>query len=137
MGWVRPCAVALQARLSSSATYSVADVVLKGHSDNAEYALGCSTAEPLVASGGKDMKVIVWDMRGHMQISDGAYTASALQPKAVLQGHNNTIEDVCWQPGSSTLLASVGDDQKMVLWDIRFTTTWLPSPYCFPCNYDS
>ena len=36
---------------------SVADLVLKGHSDLAEFALGVSSAEPLVASGGRDTNV--------------------------------------------------------------------------------
>ena len=40
--------------MPSSGKHSTADLILKGHSDLAEFALGCSTEEPLVASGGKD-----------------------------------------------------------------------------------
>ena len=36
---------------------SVADLVLEGHTDLAEFALGVSSAEPLVASGGRDTNV--------------------------------------------------------------------------------
>jgi histone-binding protein RBBP4 len=36
---------------------SVADLVLEGHKQNAEFALAISNAAPLVASGGKDAKV--------------------------------------------------------------------------------
>lgn len=36
---------------------SVPDLILEGHTDNAQFALGCSTAEPLVASGGQDTNV--------------------------------------------------------------------------------
>lgn len=36
---------------------SVADIVLAGHDDIAEFAVGLSSAAPLVASGGRDMNV--------------------------------------------------------------------------------
>ncbi len=36
---------------------SVPDLVLEGHTDQAEFALGVSSAEPLVASGGRDTNV--------------------------------------------------------------------------------
>ena len=36
---------------------SVADLVLEGHTEQAEFALGVSSAEPLVASGGRDTNV--------------------------------------------------------------------------------
>lgn len=36
-----------------------------------------------------------------------------------MQGHTDTIEDLVWQPGSATELASVGDDFKLLLWDTR------------------
>ena len=35
----------------------MADLVLEGHTLNAEFAVGISSAAPLVASGGKDKKV--------------------------------------------------------------------------------
>ena len=35
----------------------MADIVLTGHEDIAEFAEGCSTAAPLVASGGRDTNV--------------------------------------------------------------------------------
>lgn len=42
---------------TSSKQQSVADLVLEGHTQNAEFAVGISSAAPLVASGGKDKKV--------------------------------------------------------------------------------
>lgn len=36
---------------------SVPDLVLEGHSDIAEFAVGVSSREPLVASGGRDTNV--------------------------------------------------------------------------------
>ena len=35
---------------------STADLVLVGHEENAQFALGCSSARPLVASGGEDQQ---------------------------------------------------------------------------------
>lgn len=35
------------------------------------------------------------------------------------QGHEKTVEDVVWRPGSNAELASVGDDFKLLLWDTR------------------
>lgn len=37
----------------------------------------------------------------------------------MLQGHGSTIEDVVFKPGSKEQLASVGDDQCLLLWDTR------------------
>ncbi len=35
------------------------------------------------------------------------------------QGDGSTIEDVVFKPGSKEQLASVGDDQYLLLWDTR------------------
>lgn len=98
-------------------TPSPADFVLKGHEANAEFALGTSNAAPLVASGGKDTKVLVWGLEdGGTSLAGGG---SELQPRITLQGHNNTVEDVSFLPGSSTELASVADDYNLLFWDAR------------------
>ena len=36
-----------------------------------------------------------------------------------LQGHTDTVEDVVFQPGSSSELASVADDSSLLFWDTR------------------
>ena len=43
--------------MGASATLSVPDLTLVGHTDDAEYALGVATVQPLVASGGRDKNV--------------------------------------------------------------------------------
>ncbi|KAI3436729.1 hypothetical protein D9Q98_006144 [Chlorella vulgaris] len=107
---------------------SVADLVLEGHKQNAEFALAISNAAPLVASGGKDAKVLVWDLSSHISTSLAAAkggrdstpgAGTKLKPLHTLLGHSATIEDVCWCPGSSAELASVGDDFSLLLWDLR------------------
>ena len=44
-------------QVGASATLSVPDLTLVGHTADAEYALGVATVQPLVASGGKDKNV--------------------------------------------------------------------------------
>lgn len=42
---------------------------------------------------------------------------------AMRQGHTHTVEDLVWQPRSAAELASVGDDYKLLFWDIRAGTS--------------
>ncbi|KAL4443046.1 hypothetical protein ABPG77_008537 [Micractinium sp. CCAP 211/92] len=113
---------------TSPKQHSVADLVLEGHKEAAEFALGVSSAAPLAASGGRDAQVLVWDLASHATSlalpsdsgdGDCAVVGTRLQPAHTLKGHASTIEDVCWQPGSVSELASVGDDFSLLLWDTR------------------
>ncbi|PSC71637.1 WD-40 repeat-containing MSI4 [Micractinium conductrix] len=112
---------------TSAKQQSTADLVLEGHEADAEFALGASGAAPRVASGGKDTKVLVWDLEGHGTSlaapasggSGAAGVGTRLQPLQKLEGHSETVEDVCWRPGSTTEIASVGDDFSLLLWDLR------------------
>eukprot|EP00884_Botryococcus_braunii_P018332 jgi/Botrbrau1/5182/Bobra.0172s0052.1 len=108
---------------------SVADLMLTGHTHPAEFAVAACGAAPLVASGGQDKHVLVWNLGDH----DGGSllrkpgpaprglkeTAPALANRNTLRGHSNTIEDVVFKPGSDQELASVGDDYSVRLWDMR------------------
>ncbi|CAL8462585.1 g2118 [Coccomyxa elongata] len=113
---------------------SIPDLILGGHEAVAAFALGMSSAAPLVASGGTDQKVLIWNLEDHQgggwlsasknkDKSTGpakySYPAPHLAPRFKLQGHTATIEDVVWRPGSRDELASVGDDYKLLLWDSR------------------
>lgn len=100
---------------------SAADFVLKGHTANAEFALGTCSSEPAVASGGKDTKVLVWSLAdGEGGLAGGRRAGSVeLQPRALLSGHTKTVEDVTFLPGSAAQLASVADDFSLLFWDTR------------------
>mmetsp|Transcript_6765 Transcript_6765/g.19508 ORF Transcript_6765/g.19508 Transcript_6765/m.19508 type:complete len:559 (-) Transcript_6765:257-1933(-) len=105
---------------------STADIVLTGHEDIAEFAVGLSSAQPLVASGGRDTNVLVWNLADHVSslsaIGSTVSTSlpqSKLQYRTKLEGHGSTIEDVVFKPGSAVQLASVGDDKRVLLWDTR------------------
>ncbi|KAG2502120.1 hypothetical protein HYH03_000612 [Edaphochlamys debaryana] len=110
---------------------SVPDLVLVGHEDEALFPLACSTAEPRVASGGNDHLVLLWDLRDSVT-SLTASTAPAvgegrrgpeLQARTRLEGHENTVGDLCFQPGSAQCLVSVADDGLILTWDARQAAT--------------
>ena len=94
---------------------SVADATLVGHTDNAEFAMGACGVRALVASGGKDTQVLVWDL-------EGALGRGNVAPTVFLEGHTNTVEDVCFKPGNQFELVSVADDYSMLFWDTRSST---------------
>ncbi|CAD7696557.1 unnamed protein product [Ostreobium quekettii] len=109
------------------------DMILEGHQENAEYALGISTVHPMVASGGRDKKVLLWDLHDAVTglLAAGAsesrpassQSSPAKTPKLkeriMLEGHKDIVEDLVFQPGSGDCLASVGDDYNILLWDTR------------------
>lgn len=106
---------------------STADLILEGHTDNAEFALGTSTAEPLVASGGKDTNVLIWNLADSSLFSSGGKptrkgAGASLDARIRLKGHSDTVNDVSFVPGSASELASVSDDSSILLWDTRSGT---------------
>ena len=110
-----------------SASPSTPDLVLGGHTDVAEFALATSSAAPFVASGGRDERVLVWSLADAEVISAATTATKAspssankeLKPRSTFVGHSAAVEDVCFRPESSDLLASVGDDGALLLWDSR------------------
>ena len=52
-------------------------------------------------------------------INSVSYLAAAFRLAVPLQGHSDTVEDVVFQPSSSTELASVADDSSLLFWDTR------------------
>ncbi|XP_039119538.1 WD-40 repeat-containing protein MSI4-like [Dioscorea cayenensis subsp. rotundata] len=125
------------------------DLILTGHSDNAEFALAMSPSEPLVLSGGKDKTVVLWSIQDHITASgESSSTKSAgtpsggssgkqpaitgnesssesprVGPRGIYQGHTDTVEDVQFCPSSAQEFCSVGDDSCLILWDARSGTT--------------
>lgn len=113
---------------TSAKQQSVADLVLEGHTEDAAFALSISSRAPLAASGGKDTHVLLWDLESHSTSlaaarssgsSSAAGAGTRLQALHRLEGHEETVEDVCWCPDSAVELASVGDDYALLLWDTR------------------
>ena len=108
-----------------NASPSTPDAILVGHADAADFALACSgDGGAYVASGGRDAAVLVWAVEDGVTASGprapGAPPTATLQPASRLAGHAAPVEDVCFAPGgASHLLASVGDDGALLLWDTR------------------
>jgi histone-binding protein RBBP4 len=102
------------------------DVTLKGHTDNAQFALAMCNIEPLVASGGSDAKVLVWNLEDGGGAAGLTATSTSsngqpteLHPRAAFRGHKKTVGDVSFMPGSRNDLASVADDYSLLFWDMR------------------
>ncbi|KZV58799.1 hypothetical protein F511_18636 [Dorcoceras hygrometricum] len=86
---------------------------------------------------GKDKSVVLWSIHDHIsslaadqgtQKSPGSkgsavngITADSpiIQPRGIFQGHEDTVEDVQFNPSSSQEFCSVGDDSCLILWDAR------------------
>jgi ribosome assembly protein RRB1 len=64
--------------------------------------------DPLIASGGDDGVLHVWDLRQFQ----------SQKPIATFKHHTNHITTVEWNPKESTVLASGGDDDQIALWDL-------------------
>lgn len=39
-----------------------------------------------------------------------------------LQGHEDAVEDVAWHIKDENMFGSVGDDHKLMIWDLRSTS---------------
>jgi len=64
--------------------------------------------EPLIASGGDDGFLHIWDLRQFQSKT----------PIASFKHHTNHITTVEWHPTDSTVLASGGADDQIAIWDL-------------------
>eukprot|EP00897_Mesotaenium_endlicherianum_P003519 jgi/Mesen1/3195/ME000185S02336 len=102
------------------------DLVLTGHTQNAEFALATSPAGHQVLSGGRDHLVVLWDLADHAtsllvqqeETVDGG-SSSRVQARGLYRGHTATVEDVQFCPVSAPEFCSVADDACLMLWDTR------------------
>lgn len=65
----------------------------------------------VLLSGSDDANICIWDIAG-------AKTGS-LAALSKLNSHSGVVEDVAWHCSHSDLFASVGDDKRLLLWDMR------------------
>lgn len=92
------------------------DIRLTGH-ENEGYGLSWSQQqEGYLLSGSDDAQICVWDVKG-------ATTANReLAALHIYKEHSGVVEDVAWHPRHPHLFGSVGDDKKLIFWDLRKTT---------------
>ncbi|KAF6754238.1 histone acetyltransferase type B subunit 2 [Ephemerocybe angulata] len=66
-----------------------------------------------VLGASEDMTVCHWDINSY---SKGKTT---IEPTTVFRGHSSVVGDVDWHHYDENILASVGDDKMLMLWDTR------------------
>lgn len=89
------------------------DLRLTGHK-NEGYGLSWSQQqEGFLLSGSDDAQICVWDVKGATQSN------RSLPALHIYAGHGGVVEDVAWHPKHGSLFGSVGDDRKLIIWDIR------------------
>ncbi|KAJ3434182.1 histone-binding protein msi1 [Anaeramoeba flamelloides] len=97
----------------------VSPIVLKGHSQEG-YGLSWNKfAEGHLLSGSDDSLVCYYDINGGT-INDGQ-----MDPIQTINFHTSSVEDVSWQPVKQWVFGSVGDDQLLVVCDIRQPTKYI------------
>jgi histone-binding protein RBBP4 len=89
------------------------DIRLTGHK-NEGYGLSWSAQkEGYLLSGSDDAQICVWD------VSAMPSAGSSLAAMHIYSGHGGVVEDVAWHPRHESIFGSVGDDKKLILWDLR------------------
>ena len=82
-----------------------------------------------IASGGDDQLVVVWDCLGPIEDPE-RYESSKedIQPISTFTGHTDIVHDVAWHGTHDNVLASVGGDASLKLWDMREGETAIDVP---------
>ncbi|KAL0912729.1 hypothetical protein M5K25_018721 [Dendrobium thyrsiflorum] len=88
------------------------DFVLKGHLTEGYGLAWSSMKEGYLLSGSYDSKICLWDV--------GSVTnEKVIDTKEVFEAHEAAVEDVDWHLENENLFGSVGDDHRLMLWDLR------------------
>jgi WD40 repeat protein len=69
-------------------------------------------------TGSEDTTVKLWDVK-HVAESMKKQSGTQVHPTSSFSGHTATVEDVDWHPKDMNMVASVGDDRRICLWDVR------------------
>ncbi|DAZ93012.1 TPA: hypothetical protein N0F65_011305 [Lagenidium giganteum] len=86
------------------------DFRLRGHTKEG-YGLCWDPHEPFhIISGSDDAVICEWDIRN---------AGKNVDPLHKYTGHSDVIEDVAWHMHHKKIFGSVGDDKKLLIWDMR------------------
>lgn len=97
----------------AKSTNSEPDMVLKGHS-NGGFGLAWNlNKKSELATAGDDSTICLYDIMKNQK---------ELWPHITLQRHESCINDLCFNHFDSSVIASVGDDQFLNIWDIKSKT---------------
>ncbi|KAJ0967017.1 hypothetical protein J5N97_023934 [Dioscorea zingiberensis] len=95
------------------------DVVLRGHSTEGYGVSWSPMKEGWLLSGSYDSKICFWDLAS---IPSG----KSLDANQVFEAHGDAVEDVAWHSKNENLFGSVGDDHRLMIWDLRSSTPEMP-----------
>ncbi|CAO2813738.1 unnamed protein product [Amaranthus hypochondriacus] len=88
------------------------DLTLKGH-EKEGYGLSWNhLKEGYLLSGSYDCKICVWDVSSMPQ-------SKVLDSLSVYKAHDSNVEHVAWHTKNENLFGSVGDDGRLMIWDLR------------------
>ncbi|XP_020582018.1 histone-binding protein MSI1-like [Phalaenopsis equestris] len=88
------------------------DFVLRGHQTEGYGLAWSSRREGYLLSGSYDYKICLWDV-------GIASNEKNLDCNAVFEAHEAAVEDVEWHSENDNMFGSVGDDHRLMLWDLR------------------
>lgn len=89
------------------------DLKLLGHKKEG-FGLAWNPVNPgLLLSGSDDNLVCIWDVNQPNQLS------ANLDPLHTYDVHTQVVEDVCWNYYDGNAFATVSDDKRLLLWDLR------------------
>ena len=89
------------------------DIRLEGHSKEGYGMSWHPKQEGHLLTASEDTTICHWDINQYNS------ERNVLNPTKVYTGHTAWVEDVAWSPLVDFIFASVGDDQKLMIWDTR------------------
>ncbi|GBC05864.1 hypothetical protein RclHR1_06480014 [Rhizophagus clarus] len=89
------------------------ELKLRGHTKEG-YGLSWSPFEKgHILDASEDTTICHWNINGNTR------ETRTMEPFRVYRGHEAIVEDVAWHTKDPNMFGSVGDDQKLLIWDVR------------------
>ncbi|KAI9299234.1 putative histone-binding protein rbbD [Neoconidiobolus thromboides FSU 785] len=89
------------------------EIELSGHTQEG-FAMSWNTKkEGQLITGSGDKTICLWDISGWTK------GQNKMEPVTTYKGHTDYVADVTWHPFEEKIFGSVGDDNKLIIWDIR------------------